>query len=240
LEPNVRNGPVAILAALEQEAQTLVRGLERSALASPKLSLFEGTIEGAAVVLVITGVGKVAAALATQFVCDAFKPRSVLVVGLAGATESGAHAGQLIVAAGAVQHDVDARPLTAARGIVPGLRTAVLPADKELTDKVHAAAGRVVDQARIRSGLVLTGDQIITARVVRDGVLRDFPDGACFDMETAAIAQVAQQNGVPWAAVRITSDAADETFDLDAVFSFGTGTAADLFDGVVRATLRDL
>jgi adenosylhomocysteine nucleosidase len=169
-----------------------------------------------------------------------FKPRCLLVVGLAGATASGAHAGRLIIATGAVQHDVDARPLTAARGIVPGLGAAVLASDTGLTAKLRAAAAGVVAQERIRSGLVLTGDQIITTRELHDRIVSDFPDGACFDMETAAIAQVAQLNAVPWAALRMISDAADETFDLDAVFSFGTGTAAELFGTVVRATLRDL
>jgi nucleoside phosphorylase len=59
-------------------------------------------------------------------------------------------------------------------------------------------------------------------------------------METAAIAQVARQNGVPWAALRMTSDAADETFNLEEVVRFGIDTAADLFDQVVRAVLKEL
>jgi nucleoside phosphorylase len=57
-------------------------------------------------------------------------------------------------------------------------------------------------------------------------------------METAAIAQVAHQNGVPWAALRITSDAADENFNLREVLGFGVETAADLFDQIVRAFLK--
>ena len=69
-------------------------------------------------------------------------------------------------------------------------------------------------------------------------MLRDFPEGACFDMETAAIAQVAFQNSIPWTALRMTSDAADETFNLDEVIGFGIGTAAELFDQIVRAFLK--
>jgi len=68
--------------------------------------------------------------------------------------------------------------------------------------------------------------------------MKDFPEGACFDMETAAIAQVAVQNGTPWAALRMTSDAADESFDLDEVIGFGIKTAADLFDQVMAALLK--
>ena len=190
-------------------------------------------------VLVITGVGKVAAALATQFVCDVFKPRSIITVGIAGATDSDAAPGRLIIASGALQHDMDARPFTAARGTIPSLGMAVIPADPTLSEKLRRATESVVDQS-VESGVVLTGDQIVTSREIRDRILGDFPDGACFDMETAAIAQVARQNGVTWAALRMTSDAADESFNIEEVVGFGLNTAADFFDQVVRAFLREV
>ena len=192
-------------------------------------------------VLVVTGVGKVAAALATQFIFDVFEPRCAISVGLAGATESDVHPGQLIIASGALQHDVDARPLTDARGTIPSLGLAVFPADPTLSEKLRRATATVVESPEsVRSGLVLTGDQIVTSREIRDGLLKEFPEGACFDMETAAIAQVARQNSLPWAALRMTSDSADENFNLDEVLGFGINTAADLFDQVVQAFLRDL
>jgi adenosylhomocysteine nucleosidase len=198
-------------------------------------------IESTRVVLVITGVGKVSAAVAAQFACDVFDPASLLVVGLAGASDSGGPVGQLIVASGALQHDMDARPFTDARGMIPSVGKAVFASDPTLSERLRNATDSVVDNPRIvRSGIVLTGDQIVTSRVVRDGLLADFPDGACFDMETAAIAQVAYQNGIPWAALRITSDAADENFNLKDVLGFGVDTAADLFDQIVRAFLKTL
>ena len=58
-------------------------------------------------------------------------------------------------------------------------------------------------------------------------------------METAAVAQVALQNDIPWAALRMTSDAADESFNLDEVIGFGVKTAADEFDQIIRACLKD-
>jgi adenosylhomocysteine nucleosidase len=231
--------PVALILALELEARALVRHLAPSPVSSPDLSLWEGAIGGKPAVLVITGVGKVAAALATQFVCDTFEPRAVITVGLAGATDSDAPAGRLIIASGATQHDMDARPFAAARGTIPSLGMAMIPADPELSEKLRLATESVMDQT-VQSGVILTGDQIVASREIRDRILIDFPDGACFDMETAAIAQVARQNGVPWAALRMTSDAADETFNIDEVVGFGINTAADLFDRVVRAVLNEL
>jgi adenosylhomocysteine nucleosidase len=182
----------------------------------------------------------VAAALAAQFACDVFHPRAAIAFGLAGATKNHVPPAQLIVASGALQHDVDARPLTDARGTIPSLGLAVLQADPTWSGKLLQASKRVVKHPQtVRLGLVLTGDQIVTSRDVRDGLARGFPDGACLDMETAAIAQVALQNDIPWAALRMTSDAADESFNLDEVIGFGVNTAADLFDQIVRAFLKD-
>jgi adenosylhomocysteine nucleosidase len=241
MDPGRSDRAVAILVALEVEARAVVRHLARWPVSSPQLSVWEGVVEGKRVALVITGVGKVSAAMAAQFTCDAFDPGSLLVVGLAGATDSDGQLGQLVVASGALQHDMDARPFTNAKGVIPSLGKTVFTADPTLSEKLRNAAESVVDNPRIvRSGLVLTGDQIVTSRVVRDGLLADFPDGACFDMETAAIAQVAHQNGIPWAALRITSDAADENFNLEEVLGFGVDTAADLFGQIVRAFLRAL
>ncbi|HEX7136589.1 MAG TPA: hypothetical protein VF219_02010, partial [Vicinamibacterales bacterium] len=60
------------------------------------------------------------------------------------------------------------------------------------------------------------------------------------DMETAAVAQVAQQNGLPWGAVRVTSDKADESFDLEDVIDFGVNTAGDLFARIIGDAVTEL
>lgn len=240
MPPGPIERPLAILVALEVEAQALVRRLTPLDVSSPRLSVWEGEVEGTRVVLVITSVGKVSAALAAQFTSDRFDPRSFLVVGLAGAADSDGRRGELIVASGALQHDMDARPFTDARGVIPSLGKAVLASDPTLSERLRNATERVVGKLGIiRSGVVLTGDQIVTSRAVRDRLAADFPNGACLDMETAAIAQVAHQNGIPWAALRITSDAADENFNLQDVLGFGVETAADLFDQIVRAFLKE-
>jgi adenosylhomocysteine nucleosidase len=230
--------PAALVVALDEEARGVARHLVPAAASAPQLATWTGEIEGVPVVLVVSGVGKVAAALATQFVCDAYQPRFAVSFGLAGAAHSDSQRGRLVIASGAVQHDMDARPLTDARGVIPSLGQAILAADPLLSTSLRRATElAVADHETVHSGLVLTGDQVITSRAVRDALLQEFPDGLCFDMETAAVAQVAQQNGLPWAAMRMTSDAADETFNLDQVISFGVDTAADLFDRIISAFL---
>lgn len=215
----------------------LVRQLPRSETIGPKIGIWEGD----GMVVVVGGVGKVAAALAMQFVHDAFKPRCMVAVGLAGALRDETSRGQVVVATSAAQHDVDARPLTQSRGVIPGLNLSAFSADAPMGEKLLVAAKRTVENPRIvRSGLVVTGDQIVTSRAVRDAIARDFPDALCVDMETAAVAQVAHQNGLPWAAVRVTSDSADETFNLEEVIDFGVSSASELFAQVIQEVHQEL
>ncbi len=231
--------PVAVLAALQEEARGLARHLVPAQAGGPGLPVWEGDLAGRPVVLILCGVGKVAAAMAAQFACDAYRPRALVSIGLAGATDSASARGRLSVASGAVQHDMDARPLTSARGVVAGLDMRVFPADPTLSNMLQRAAeGSVERPDHVSVGLVLTGDQIVTSREGRDLIRAAFPDGACFDMETAAVAQVAHQNRVPWGGLRITSDSADESFDLVEVIAFGAHTAGELLERTVVRMLE--
>ena len=227
-----------VLAALDIEASALARNLPRSDATSPNLTMWEGAIDSEPLVLVVAGVGKVAAAMAAQFVCDVYRPQALISVGLAGGLDEAGERGRLIVATGAIQHDFDARPLTSKKGAIPGLGVISIGADHVVAERLRIAALKVVDRAAIVvSGVVLTGDKIVTSKEVRDRLLKDFPDGACLDMETAAVAQVALQNQVPWGALRITSDSADENFNLHEVLGFGANTASELFERVITRYL---
>ena len=226
--------PVLVVAALDEEAHELVRRMPRSENVGPRLSIWEGD----GLVVMVAGVGKVAAAMATQYGCDVYKPRAAVAIGLAGSLEDGVRPGQVIVATGAVQHDMDGRPLTDAKGVIPGLGVATIAADPSAADKLLIAAR--LESRDAQSGLVLTGDQIVTSRAVRDTLMREFPHGVCIDMETAALAQVARQNGVPWTALRVISDSADETFDLRRVIGLGVSTAAKLFESIIQTVVNDL
>lgn len=226
--------PVAVVAALEQEAHALVRRMPRAETVGPRIATWDGD----GLVVMVGGIGKVAAAIAAQHACDVFKPRCLVAIGIAGALDDDTRPGQVIVATGAVQHDIDGRPLTEAKGVIPSLGLAVIPADPAVAEKLLLAAR--LESKHARSGVVLTGDQIVTSRKVRDALIAEFPDGACLDMETAAVAQVALQNSMPWSALRVTSDAADETFDLRGVMGFGQSTAADLFERIIHEVADEL
>jgi hypothetical protein len=69
--------------------------------------------------------------------------------------------------------------------------------------------------------------------------LAAFPAGVCADMETAAVAQVARQNGLAWAAVRMISDTADAV-DVTAVLDYLTSSGAKALSYILRETIDRL
>lgn len=212
----------------------LVRRMPRSESVGPRLSIWESD----GLIVIVGGVGKVAAAIAAQYACDVLKPRCLVSIGLAGGLADRTRPGRVVVATGAAQHDMDGRPLATRKGELPSLGISVIEANAGTVETLLRAARYRSEEAR--AGLVLTGDQVVMSRAVRDALAKEFPGAECVDMETAAVAQVAHQNGVPWSAVRITSDSADESFDLKGVIGFGADTAASLFESIIQAVVEDL
>ena len=67
----------------------------------------------------------------------------------------------------------------------------------------------------VRKGLIATGDKFIsedrTIRRLKD----ELPNLEAVEMEGGAVAQVAEQEGIPWVIVRVISDNADSNSEID-------------------------
>lgn len=243
------SGRVAVLTAMPEEGvligDAIASGAWISAPSPRSLRLKSGGVGGATVTVAICGVGKTAAALATQYLCDRDRPTVLVNVGVAGALYDGAIVGDLVVPDAAAQHDFDAGPFARDFAVLPHL-------DREqfLADAGLAAAARAIAQrhlrgrgrgARVLAGLALTGDQFIDTtaqkRNLRDRFAADrfLQPPRSVDMETAAVAQTCFENdALPWVAIRVISDGADETADRDPILTFlATGGSALLRDIVV-------
>lgn len=217
-----RGGELGVVIAMEEEARDLHHRLAPGTpLQTP--TVVSGVLGGVAVSLAVSGVGKVAAAAATQRLCQPPRgrmvPAAVVVLGLAGGLDPRLdprlglphRRPPAVIATVTRQHDYDARPLVAAAGIVPHLQRAELASPGELVEALQRACDQVLPETALR-GLVISGDCVVTSTRARQALLEDHPGVLAVDMETAAVAQVALQNGVQWGALRLISDAADEAF----------------------------
>ncbi len=70
-----------------------------------------GQLDGHAVILVRSGIGKVAAATTTAVLLDAFDAHALLFTGVAGGLGQSVRVGDIVVATSLLQHDMNAEPL---------------------------------------------------------------------------------------------------------------------------------
>lgn len=251
-QPPGSTGRIFVLTAMAEEAASLGEDLGcRTWMREAGARFAVGSGSYSAVVVGISGMGKVAAAVAAQYACDRWRPWLLMMSGIAGGVRPDAWVGDLVVPSEAIQHDFDARPFAASRALIPHLGTTALECDHRVSAIVASAGEHYLASAaglqardrglrpgtgRVIRGAALTGDQVISAGPVKQELVSAFPAGVCADMETAAVAQVARQNGLAWAAVRMISDTA-EGVDAGAAMEYLTSTGARALSSIVRETI---
>jgi len=239
---------LAIVSAMHEEMAALaplVAGTQRLARAGREFLL--GEIAGQPVILVRSGIGKVAAATTTALLLDTFDARAVLFTGVAGGLGAAVRVGDLVVGDVLLQHDMDASPLFP-RWEVPLTGRARFAADAGWSDRVAAACAGVcaappaglaalgLGRPSVHRGLVISGDRFVSTRAESDALRAALPDALAVEMEGAAVAQVCHDFGRPLAVVRSISDRADDTAHGDFGL-FLTAVAAEYSRAVVLATL---
>jgi len=179
--------------------------------------------EGILLSLAWSGWGKVSAARAvTRLLCSAPDIDLVLFTGVAGAADPALKQWDVVLANAVVQHDMDASPLFP-RFTLPALNRAQLEPDPSWFQWASTAlaqadqAGEIDGFGTPSTGLIATGDRFIGNAAVLDALREALPELKAVEMEGAAVAQVAEQEGIPWLVLRVISDGAD----VNAAQSFG-------------------
>lgn len=221
---------ILVLAALEAELSLLLTHLRDAAPCDESPRATRGSLAAQPVVVALTGIGKVAAALTAATLIERHRPRAVLFTGLAGSLSPRLRVGDVVIARRFIQHDLDASPLFP-RFEVPLTGLAWFEADPAWSERMFEAAVRAVasldadaraalaalgaGEPRVSPGNVATGDVFVTSGAARDAVRARVPEADCVEMEGAAVAQVCHARGLPFAACRVISDAADDSAPAD-------------------------
>ena len=210
----MHDAPLAIVSAMDEELRALLpelRGATRVRLAGRTFHC--GRIRGHPVVLVLSGIGKVAAATTAALLIHEFEAPVLVFTGVAGGLHRDVNVGDVVVAHQLLQHDMDASPLFP-RFEVPLTGRARFDADAGLADALVAAALRTPG-ACVHQGLIVSGDRFVSSAVDSDALRALLPDALAVEMEGAAVAQACADFGRPFAVVRTISDRADDTAHLD-------------------------
>ncbi|WHX47586.1 5'-methylthioadenosine/adenosylhomocysteine nucleosidase [Paenibacillus woosongensis] len=206
---------IGLMGAMDEEIALLLEQVERqNTVIHAGISFVTGQLHGKEVVVCKSGVGKVNAAATTQVLVDRFGADTILFTGVAGAVHPELNIGDIVISSSCQQHDMDVTPLGFARGMIPYQDVSDFPADKKLIRLAEEACSKLCEDNNFIVGKVLSGDQFISDYdYVRE--LHETMDGACVEMEGAAVAQVCHMNGVPYVILRSMSDKADGTADVN-------------------------
>ncbi len=247
---------LAIVSALPEEISLVVGELAGANTRDVGRRTFHvGTFHGVDAVAVFSGWGKVAAAVTVTQLIASFPVTRLLFSGVAGAVQHGLSIGDVVIATGLLQHDMDARPIFP-RYEVPLLGKFLFEPDRELRERlVHAAREFVrhdlhsqvdtrelaffqIRSPQVTGGVIASGDRFF-ASAADVAELRDrLPTVACVEMEGAAVAQVCEEYGIAFAVVRTLSDSADENSPQDFP-RFARHIARHYSAGILRRLVRD-
>jgi len=217
-------GKIALMYAFDQEGVLLRSKLDLQDSLFVKGRIFWiGKLQNKEVIIVNSGVGMTNAAMTTQLLIDKYNPREIIFTGICGGIDSSNHIGDIVIPDGWATHDYG---YYGKDGFLPDSIYVVLPGkdketgilffevDKALVEKARSAVrGLKLKPVRERvpqvktGGKGVSGNSFIDQKEKREFLKEKF-DAQIVDMESAAVVQVSNINGIPVLVVRSCSDLA--------------------------------
>ena len=214
-QPSAGRDVIGIIGAMGEEVASL-----RSAVEDPQtfviagMEFCKGKLDGADVVIVQCGVGKVNAGICAHTLINLFGCTKIINTGVAGSLDARIEIGDIVVSEDAVQHDFTAEAVGFAKGEIPYTGLYAFPADEKMREAAVEAAHAAAPEAQVFEGRICSGDQFIASKEQKERIITDF-GGLCCEMEGGAIAQVCYLNNTPFVIIRAISDKADDSEEMN-------------------------
>ena len=225
---------IAIMGAMPEEIEPIISKLENlkeTVYAANKY--YEGSYNGREVVVAYSKIGKVFATLTATILIEKFACDRLLFSGVAGAISDDLKVGDLIIANGLSQHDLDITAFGHPHGYVPEGEVCI-PTDVILRNIAKNVAKE--KGLSLKEGVIATGDQFVANAERKEWIGKTFNADA-LEMEGAAVAVVCSSLNVPFFILRAISDSADMDagFDFDTFLESSAKVSADFILSMVDA-----
>ncbi|MDB1144727.1 MAG: 5'-methylthioadenosine/adenosylhomocysteine nucleosidase [Alcaligenaceae bacterium] len=199
---------VGIIGAMQVEIDSLIARMAHYEKKIIKGLVYHvGDIEGQAIVMTQSSIGKVNATIATQMMLDHFKIDYVINTGIAGALDPKLKHLDVVISKELVYYDVRKCQM---RHWFPKQPTFI--ADTELLSKTEQVVKEVGFNYYV--GLIATGEDFVTQSDKKQTIFKEY-QALCCEMEGCAIAHTAFVNEVPFIVIRTISDLANDAAEDD-------------------------
>lgn len=157
-------------------------------------TFYTGVVGNKIITAVISGMGKVNAAICAADLISVFKTDLVLNIGISGGLDTSLKIGDFVVGTDIVYHDVWCGNPNKYGQI------------QNLPEMYHSAPELTTKLSQYRQGLLCCGDYFVEKAEMLQDIKAKFPAALAVDMESAAIAQTCYLYNVPLLTVRQISD----------------------------------
>lgn len=194
-------------------------------------------LNGREILLQLTKMGTVHAAIATMTAIYEFQPDVIINQGTAGAQVDSLRSGDLVIGSQAVNvHSLEMPKRDFGEGMAPEkwlkMETEYIDADPDLVQKFEQGIGQETRTGKVVSGILGTGD-LFSKEKDRIQWLHDTFGHLSEDMESFAVYKACQECSVPCVALRVISN--NELLNED----YDKGTSLEL-QRVIWETIKSL
>jgi len=218
---------LGLISAMPEEVGETVKNLDLvKTIKYGDLEIFIGflkTNRRIRITLTWSGWGKVSSARAiTRMIGTADKKNPIQVIfftGVAGSAQKYISQWDIVISDKVIQHDMDARPIFK-KFVVPSLNNDLISSNKMWRDWSYKTIKNKLDSEDLQGfgnlycGIIATGDKFINDEEIFKNLNDEIPDLLAVEMEGAAVAQVAEQEKIPWLIFRVISDSANSSSDI--------------------------
>lgn len=197
---------IGVIAAMHQECKYFRQQLEQPETSQYlDIKITHAAWHGHQVCLLESGIGKVNATLATEWLIREFQPDLVINTGSAGAIEAGIEVGDFVFANSVCHHDIDVSPIGFKFGELPRMPV-YYPVKQRWLNLLDQVAVELADTHYF--GTIATGESFIYRDEQVALINSRFRAVIACEMEAAAVAQVCHLHDVEWLVLRNISDVA--------------------------------
>ncbi|MEG1483401.1 5'-methylthioadenosine/adenosylhomocysteine nucleosidase [Clostridium sp.] len=205
---------IGIISAMEEELAILLEDMEvTEKKIKANMTFHKGRLWDKDVVAVVSGIGKVNAAICTQILISEYNVDHVINVGVAGGIGMDIYPGDVVIAENLVQYDMDTTAFGDKHGQIPRLDTFDFLCNKDLVNVCKEACSEI-EGFNTFSGRIVSGDQFVASIEKIKWLEQEF-EAKAVEMEGASIAHVCYLNDIPFVVIRSISDNANNGAHMD-------------------------
>lgn len=227
---------ILIVGAMQEEVVALEKRMQRiEHKRISNIDVVEGFLAGHSVLLALSGVGKVNAAITATSLLKSYAFELLINIGSAGGLQEGQKVGDIVLASVCQYHDFDIGPETLSD---PRF---IFESDAHFQFSLSELLRK--EKVSHHHGLLVSGDQFITkdSRAFLN-IQEKFKGAIAVDMESTALAAVAEKFELPFIIIRSLSDVTHQkgnALDFESYLSLASEQSAMICEKFIKKEFAD-